>query len=92
MKSYLSSGNDDDPFEENSSDQWDDGKDFHDNRDPLIELYPTVICPVFSQLKTVCLEDSILELFGKNGNVTVNDIDKLSNQEILNAINTQNFR
>jgi hypothetical protein len=92
LKSYISSGNDVDPFEDDSSNPWDDGDDFHDNRDPLKDLYPTVLCPVFSKLKTVCLEDSILELFGKDGNVTVNDIDKLSNQEILNVVNTQNFR
>ena len=92
LKSYISSGNDADPFGEDSGDTWDDGEGFHDNQDPLKDLYPTVLCPIFSELKTVCLEDSILELFSKDGNVTINDIDKLSNQEILNAINTKNFR
>lgn len=93
MKSYISPGNDDDPFEDDSSDLWDDDDDdFHDSGDPLKDLYPTVLCQVLDELKTVCLEDSILELFGKDGNITLNNIDKLSNQEILNAINTQNFR
>ena len=35
------------------------------------------------------MEDSILELFGKEGDVTEEDIQDLTDQDILDAINNQ---
>ena len=80
----------DDPFGENSFDEWNDTKT--EQRDPLIDAYPTYICPIFNQLETVCVEDSILELFGKSGDISLNDTMTLTNDEILNIINTRNMR
>ena len=65
-----SSTDDQDPFADDSTDPWDEDDDFQDNADPLADLYPKFLCPIFNELETVCLEDSILELFAKNGNST----------------------
>ena len=87
-----SSSDDQDPFSDDSTDPWDEDEDFHDNADPLADLYPKFLCPIFNELETVCLEDSILELFAKNGKITQSDIANLTNEEIINIINTRNIR
>ena len=87
-----SSTDDQDPFADDSTDPWDEDDDFQDNSDPLADLYPKFLCPIFNELETVCLEDSILELFAKNGKITQNDIVNLTNEEIVNIINTRNIR
>ena len=91
LKSFIGPGNDDSPFDEEEY-QWDNDTEIYSNRDPLLEYYPLYLCPLFKTLETVCLEDSILELFAKDGDITIDDIDNLSNQEIINAINNKNIR
>ena len=88
----MSSSDEVDPFADESSDSWDDDDAFHDNADPLAALYPDFLCPMFNGLETVCLEDSILELFANNGKITENEILSLSNQHIIDIVNTKNVR
>ena len=88
LRGILSSENtEDDPFADD-----DDEEEDAIERDPLIDSYPKYLCPIFNGLNSVCLEDSILELFGKNGDITVNDTETLTNDEIINTINTRNVR
>ena len=88
----MSSSDEDDPFADESSDSWDEDDTFHDKSDPLAALYPDFLCPMFNGLETVCLEDSILELFANNGKITENEIASLSNQDIIDIVNTKNVR
>ena len=69
-----------------------DNDDFYDKADPLAGLYPNFLCPIFNELQTVCLEDSILELFAKNGKIVEDDMASLSNDEIIDIVNTRNIR
>lgn len=87
-----SSSNDDDPFADETDDDWGEDEEFYDKADPLAALYPNFLCPIFNELQTVCLEDSILELFAKNGKIVEDDIASLSNDEIIDIVNTRNIR
>ena len=87
-----SSSHEDDPFADESNMSWDEDEIFDDNADPLAGLYPNFLCPIFNDLQTVCLEDSILELFAKNGKIKEADLMSLSNKEIIDIINTKNIR
>ena len=87
-----SSSNDDDPFADETDDDWGENDDFYDKSDPLAALYPNFLCPIFNELQTVCLEDSILELFAKNGKIVEDDIASISDDEIIDIVNTKNIR
>ena len=38
------------------------------NKDPALDWYPYPLCTMYENLERECLEDSILELFGSEGN------------------------
>ena len=101
LPDYLKSPavrDDDNPFGIDMSDDelWEDDREPTRNpaveRDPLIAYYPSILCPTFNGLKRACWEDSILELFGEDGNISANDIQNLTHNDILDAINKSNFR
>ena len=101
MPDYLKSPvskDDDNPFDNDMSDDelWEDDTDPTGKpafeRDPLIAYYPSPLCSTFNGLERACWEDSILELFGKDGNISTNDMQNLTNNDILDAINKSNFR
>lgn len=80
---------DDDPFSD-----FNDGfvDDFQDSKvfDLSVEYYPEPYCSVFNSLENVCFEDSILELFAKNGQLSRDMIENLEDSDILKAINDKN--
>ena len=88
MPDFLKQSKDtNDPFDDDDDTFSDESES---KRDPLISLYPYPLCPALNNLKKACLEDSILELFGKSGNISLNDIEKLTNDHIVDVINTRN--
>jgi hypothetical protein len=59
-----------------------------------LELYPQPYCSVVSRMPLACFETSILELFGHNGEYdeeTEATIDRLTDEDVLEAINTRNI-
>ena len=60
--------------------------------DPTVGLYPEPLCGIFNSLARSCMEDSILELFGHEGEVTEEHIKSLTDQEILDTINEKTMR
>ena len=75
----------------------DDSDDFFEEndkppKDPTVDYYPTPLCDIINGLKQTCLEDSILELFGSDGDVSKETIDSLTNEDVIEAVNNRNKR
>ena len=54
-------------------------------------FYPQPYCTLVDTAPTVCFEESLLELWAKDGNLDVETIFNLSQEDILNTINTNNM-
>ena len=54
------------------------------------KFYPEPYCQFVKSAATVCLEDSILELFAEDGEFETGVFSDLSDEEILEVVNTRN--
>ena len=61
-------------------------------KDPMASFYPDSLCTIYNNLERACLEDSILELFGVDGHVTFDQINNITDGDILDTINNKNIR
>ena len=58
--------------------------------DPSVALYPDIYCPVVEAMPKACFEKSLLEMWGEQGEYsekTERNIEKLTQQDIINAVN-----
>ena len=94
--SFFDDDEDDNLFGDNIS--YGDGQDedsvfdFQAPKDPSVSLYPYPLCTYYNQLSQACLEESLLELFGSDGDVNRDDIEKLTDKGIVDAVNNKTAR
>ena len=55
------------------------------------KFYPEPYCSLVDTAPTVCYEESILELWAKDGDLDRDAIFSLSQEDIINTINTKNM-
>ena len=54
------------------------------------KFYPEPYCQFVKSAATVCLEDSILELFAEDGEFSEEVFEDLTDEAVLEAVNTKN--
>ena len=84
---FVQAEQDDDPFADFEQD--DEFSDFDKEVDLSVEYYPEPYCSIFNSLDNVCFEDSLLEIFAQAGQIKREMIENLSQDQILETINTQ---
>lgn len=60
--------------------------------DPSVEMYPEPYCSIVDRFTETCFEDSILELFGREGKLEESSFDQLTSDAILERINGKMVR
>ena len=60
--------------------------------DPSVEFYPNPYCSIVETFSETCYEDSILELFGRDGTLEKEYFDQLTQQKIVDRINGNMIR
>ena len=55
--------------------------------DPSVDMYPQPYCSIVDTFAETCFEDSILELFGREGKLDAETFDNLTAQSIVDRIN-----
>ena len=60
--------------------------------DPSVEFYPNPYCSIVETFSETCYEDSILELFGRDGTLEKEYFDQLTHQNIVDRINGNMIR
>ena len=59
--------------------------------DPSVALYPDLYCPVVEAMPSACMERSLLEIWGHQGEYTKETeekIESLTQQDVINAVNS----
>jgi hypothetical protein len=60
--------------------------------DPSVEMYPHPYCSIVDTFAETCFEDSILELFGREGKLDAATFDNLTTRSIIDRINRDMIR
>lgn len=55
--------------------------------DPSVEMYPEPYCSIVDKFTETCFEDSILELFGREGRLDREVFDQLTPESIVGKLN-----
>jgi hypothetical protein len=55
--------------------------------DPSVSMYPQPYCSIVDKFTETCFEDSILELFGREGKLEEETFNQLTEEKILERIN-----